>query len=94
MVKHDPNCKKEQFWYNMQSQRKTGGGPAAKPLATTTEKIISLLSDEPSFLGIQGGFESGVSCDSGKFTVILSISVYFPDKLNNSCVYWCVQRLI
>ncbi len=70
----------------MQSQRKTGGSPAAKPLATTTEKIISLLSDEPSFSGIQGGFESGVSCDSGKFMVILSISVYFPDKLN-SLVY-------
>ena len=33
----------------MQSQRKTGGRPAAKPPTTTTIKIISLLSDEPGF---------------------------------------------
>ena len=34
----------------MQSQRKTGGRPAAKPPTTTTSKIIRLLSDEPSFV--------------------------------------------
>ena len=33
----------------MQSQRKTGGRPAAKPPTTTTAKIISLLSDKPGF---------------------------------------------
>ena len=33
----------------MQSQRKTGGRPAAKPPTTTTAKIISLVSDEPGF---------------------------------------------
>ena len=59
----------------LQSQRKTGGGPAAKPPTTTTAKIISLLSDEPSFSGIQGGFESGVPSDSGNFIVTLFICV-------------------
>jgi len=43
----------------MRSQKKTGGGPPVKPPTTTTEKIINLLSDEPSFSGIEGGFESG-----------------------------------
>ena len=43
----------------MSSQRKTGGGPATKPPSLTTEKIINILGDEPSFSGIQGGFESG-----------------------------------
>jgi hypothetical protein len=59
----------------LQSQRKTGGGPAAKPPTTTTAKIISLLSDEPSFSGIQGGFESGVPSDSGNFIATLFICV-------------------
>ena len=53
----------------MRSRRKTGGGPAEKPPTATTAKIISLLGDEPSFSGIQGGFESGVFSDSGKFKV-------------------------
>ena len=44
----------------MLSQRKTGGGPAAKQPSSATTKIISLLGDEPSFSGIQGGFDSGV----------------------------------
>ena len=58
----------------MRSQRKTGGGPPVKPPTTTTQKIINLLSDEPSFSGIQGGFESGI-LESGKFIVIFFISV-------------------
>lgn len=58
----------------MQSQRKTGGGPAAKPPTSTTSKIISLLGDEPSFSGIHGGFESGVcSSSSGKFIPIFRL---------------------
>ena len=51
----------------MRSRRKTGGGPAEKP---PTAKIISVLGDAlASFSGIQGGFESGVFSDSGKFKV-------------------------
>lgn len=45
----------------MQSQRKTGGGAPVKPPSTSTEKVINLLSSEPSFSGIQGGLESGVA---------------------------------
>ncbi|CAB3979911.1 Hypothetical predicted protein [Paramuricea clavata] len=68
IAKHGPNCYKTNSGI-LQYQRKTGEDPAAKPLTTTMVKIISLLSDEPSFSGIQGGFVSGVPSDSGKFIV-------------------------
>ena len=41
----------------IRSQRKTGGGPPDKLPSSTTEKIINLFSDEPSFSGIPGGLE-------------------------------------
>ena len=53
----------------MYSQRKTGGGPPVKPPSTTTEKIINFLGDEPSFSGIPGGLESGVSSCSGRLVM-------------------------
>lgn len=45
----------------VKSRGKTGGGPSEKPLDATTAKIINLLRDEPSFSGIPGGFETGVT---------------------------------
>ena len=59
----------------LKSQRKTGGGPAEKPPTSTTAKIISLLGDEPSFSGIQGGFESE-SPSLGKFIAISYLCIF------------------
>ena len=60
----------------LKSQRKTGGGPAEKPPTSTTAKISSLLGDEPSFSGIQGGFDSE-SPSLGKFIAIKFIAIKF-----------------
>ena len=51
----------------VKSRTKTGGGPAAKPPTSTMDKVITLFEDEPSFSGIQGGFESGLSSCLGRF---------------------------
>ena len=41
-------------------QRKTGGGPAPKIPSESTERILELLQDTPSFSGLKG-FETGLS---------------------------------
>ena len=59
------------------SWRKTGGGPEAKPADATTEKLINLFHDEPSFSGIQGGFDSGEPSCSGKLVKCLKCVLLF-----------------
>ena len=39
-------------------QRKTGGGPPPKTPSPSTDKILELLKDTPSFSGLKG-FETG-----------------------------------
>ena len=87
----------------MQSQRKTGGGPPAKPPSATTEKIINLLSDEPSFSGIQGGLESaGVSSCSGRLikSAIVHLAIALKKLLtycslsNSVCLQNSVKRFV
>ncbi|XP_062584679.1 uncharacterized protein LOC134246343, partial [Saccostrea cucullata] len=39
---------------NKLSQRRTGGGPCAKPLSTVSEKIIDIYKDSPTFTGLSG----------------------------------------
>ena len=59
------------------SRKKTGGGPEAKPADATTEKLINLFHDEPSFSGIQGGFDSGEPLCSGKLVKCLECVLLF-----------------
>ena len=59
------------------SRRKTGGGPEAKPADATTEKLINLFHDEPSFSGIQGGFDSREPLCSGKLVKCLKYVLLF-----------------
>ena len=60
------------------SRRKTGG-PEAKPADATTEKLINLFHDEPSFSGIQGGFDSGEPSCSGKLVKCLKCVLLFKN---------------
>ena len=43
-----------------QQQQKTGGGRPPAPVKETSQRIINLFEDEPSFSGIPGGIESGM----------------------------------
>eukprot|EP00105_Crassostrea_gigas_P038718 XP_019922866.1 PREDICTED: uncharacterized protein LOC109618786 [Crassostrea gigas] len=45
---------KKEFSCNKLSQRKTGGGPCAKPLSVVSEKIVDLYKDSPTFNGLYG----------------------------------------
>ncbi|XP_062621653.1 uncharacterized protein LOC134283222 [Saccostrea cucullata] len=45
---------KKEFSNNKLSQRRTGGGPCAKPLSTVSEKIIDIYKDSPTFTGLSG----------------------------------------
>lgn len=45
---------KKEFSTNKLSQRKTGGGPCAKPLSVVSEKIVDLYKDSPTFNGLSG----------------------------------------
>lgn len=45
---------KKEFSSNKLSQRKTGGGPCAKPLSVVSEKIVDLYKDSPTFNGLSG----------------------------------------
>ena len=56
---------------------KTGGGHEAKPADATTEKLINLFHDEPSFSGIQEGFNSGKPLCSGKLVKCLKCVLFF-----------------
>ena len=58
------------------SLRKTGGGPEAKPADATTEKLINLFHDEPSFSGIQGGLDSGEPSCSSKLVKCLNCVLF------------------
>ena len=59
------------------SVRETGGGPEAKPADVTTEKLINLFRDEPSFSGIQGGLDSGEPSCSGKLVKCLNRVLFY-----------------
>ena len=54
-------AKKKQFSSFRRESRNTGGGPAPKKPSETTEKIIAMFEDKPSFCGLQG-FDSGKNC--------------------------------
>lgn len=45
---------KKEFSSNKLSQRKTEGGPCAKPLSVVSEKIVDLYKDSPTFNGLSG----------------------------------------
>lgn len=50
---------KTEFSRAKQQQRKTGGGRLPAPIKETSQRIIDLFKDEPSFSGIPGGIEFG-----------------------------------
>ena len=45
---------KAAYTANTLDKKRTGGGPPAKPLSATTEKIVEIYKDCPSFTGLQG----------------------------------------
>ena len=49
--------------YSQAKQQRTGGGNARAPVKETSQRIIELFEDEPSFSGITGGIESGRLCN-------------------------------
>ncbi|KAG1670651.1 hypothetical protein GQR58_016754 [Nymphon striatum] len=55
-------CSKAKLELNLsiKSQKKTGGGPSEYFLNENTQKIITLHSDAPNFVGIEGGMDIGV----------------------------------
>ena len=67
---HRSEAEVKEKWTNLQraaknelskfrkEQRKTGGGPPPKMPSQSTDKILHLLKDTPSFSGLQG-FETG-----------------------------------
>ncbi|XP_056004079.1 uncharacterized protein LOC125653292 [Ostrea edulis] len=75
------------------SQRKTGGGPMAKPLSVVNEKIVDLFKDSPSFNGLSG-FETQSYGDgnmeligSPKTVSLLSdLLIHVPQHDNNEQV--------
>lgn len=77
----------------IRSQRKTGGGPPDKLPSTTTEKIINLFSAEPSFSGIPGGLESGVSSCSASSGRLIKIPLYIW-PLNKIGIYFSLTNSV
>ena len=68
-------------WQNMQTSAKkqyadrkkyatqTGGGPPAKNLSNETEKIVDMMKDCSSFVGLQG-CESSINLTEGAYIII------------------------
>jgi hypothetical protein len=68
-------------WQNMQTSAKkqyadrnkyatqTGGGPPAKKFSNETEKIVDMMKDCSSFVGLQGG-ESSINLTEGAYIII------------------------
>ena len=70
MAKYAEQCKK-QYADRKKYATQTGGGPPAKKLSNETEKIVDMMKDCSSFVGLQG-------CESSiNLTELLQISQYF-----------------
>ncbi len=54
---------------------KTGGGKQLAPPKATGQRTIELFRDEPSFLGIEGGIESGECCARITRSKILNMAI-------------------
>jgi hypothetical protein len=81
-------------WQNMQTSAKkqyadrkkyatqTGGGPPAKKLSNETEKIVDMMKDCSSFVGLQG-CESSINLTEGAYIIICTI---IPQQSYCKCV--------
>jgi hypothetical protein len=56
------NAARREMAVEKRSLGKTGGGKPPAPPKATSQRIIELFGDEPSFSGIEGGIESGECC--------------------------------
>ena len=68
---------KKQYADRKKYATQTGGGPPAKKLSNETEKIVDMMKDCSSFVGLQG-CESSINLTEGAYIII---SIYLSNSL-------------